>query len=213
MTDAAAIAERLADIPASTIAEATGGRGVVAPGLIRFAGNGTLAGRAITAACDEGGLQAVFTALDASSSGDVLCYTAPGLTAYLGELLATDIASRGLVGVVVDGNIRDRAGIAKLPLTIFARGTNPYAKRGPGAGRAMIPIEIGGISINPGDWVIGDDDGVIVVPPSEIEAVIASAEASIRMEKRIMARIKAGEKVRDAVQAEIAAARQSTQGE
>ncbi|MBB4858636.1 regulator of RNase E activity RraA [Novosphingobium chloroacetimidivorans] len=212
MTDVAAIAATLATIPASVIAEATGGRGVVAPGLIRFAGSGTVAGRAVTARCDEAALQSVFQALEASAPGDILCYNAPGLTAYLGDLLAADIVSRGLVGAVVDGHIRDRASVAKLPLSIFARGTNPYARRGPGGGEAMIPIEIGGAKISPGDWVIGDDDGVVVVAPDEIEAAIATAQESLRMESRIRARIAAGEKVREAVQAEVAAARQRAGG-
>lgn len=207
MTDVAAIATALAIIPTSVIAEATSGRGVIAPGLLRFAGSGTMAGQAVTARCEEGALQSVFQALDASVPGNILCYNAPGLTAYLGDLLAADIVSRGLVGAVVDGHIRDRASVTKLPLSVFARGTNPYARRGPGGGDAMIPIEIGGVTIRPGDWVIGDDDGVVVVSPDEIESVISSAQNSLAMEGRIRERINNGEKVRDAVQAEVAAAR------
>ena len=71
----------------------------------------------------------------------------------------------------------------------------------------MAPIVIGGITINPGDWIVADDDGVIVVPEPDLDDVLAKAEASVAIEERIMARIEAGEKVRDAVQAELAAAR------
>ena len=200
-------AARLAAATASTLADSTGGKGVVAPGLVRFSGTGAIAGRAVTASCDEGALQAVFAALDQSRPGDILCVSAPGDTAYLGDLLATDIQSRGLVAAVIDGNVRDRASLATMALSVFARGTNPFAKRAQGAGEAMVPIVIGGVTINPGDWIVADDDGVIVVPEPDLDVVLAKAEASVAIEERIRARIEAGEKVRDAVQTELAAAR------
>lgn len=201
------LAARLAAATASTVADAAAGKGVVAPGLIRFSGAGAIAGRAITASCDEGALQAVFAALDQSRPGDILCVSAPGNTAYLGDLLATDIHSRGLVATVIDGNVRDRASLATMSLSVFARGTNPFAKRAQGEGKVMVPIVIGDVTISPGDWVVADDDGVIVVPERDLAGVLEIAEASVAIEERIMTRIQAGEKVRDAVRAELEVAR------
>lgn len=197
------IAARLGRLSSSIVADVSEGRGVVSPGLIRFSGSGTVAGRAVTADCAEGSLRAVFPALDQAQPGDILCMTAPGTTAYLGDLLASDIVGRGLAGAVVDGLIRDRDAIAGMPASFFARGVTPYARRGSDPGQSMTPILLGGVRVAPGDWIVADGDGVIVVPPTAIEEVLAKAEENARIEERIMARIRAGEKVRDAVNAEV----------
>jgi 4-hydroxy-4-methyl-2-oxoglutarate aldolase len=193
------IARRMATLTASAVADATGGEGAVSAGLTRFSGSGTVAGRAVTADCGEGSLWAVFATLDRAEPGDVLCMTAPGPTAYLGDLLASDIANRGLAAVVVDGLIRDRDTIAGLPVSIFARGVTPVARRGRDPGRSMVPVHIGGVPVHPGDWIVADGDGVLVIPAQEAEAVLRKAEESARAEARIMARIKEGATVLDAV--------------
>lgn len=197
------IAGRLASLSTSIIADATGGKGVVSPGLVRFSGSGTVAGRAVTADCATGSLWAVFPALDQAQPGDILCMTAPGPTAYLGDLLATDIVNRGLAGAIVDGLIRDRDTIAGLPASFFARGVTPAARRGRDPGQSMTRIMLGATPVDPGDWIVADGDGVVVVPPTELEAVLAKAEEDARAEARIMERIKAGARVMDAVKAEI----------
>lgn len=196
-------AERLRSLSASIVADATGGAGVVAGQMRRFSGTGTVAGRAVTAECADGSLMAVFGAVEHARPGDVLCMTAPGSTAYLGDLLATDLVNRGIVATVVDGLVRDTDTLATLSASFFARGATPAARRGDAPGRAMVPIEIGGVRVAPGDWIIADGDGVVVVPPERIEDVLAKAEEDARREERIMARIVAGEAVMDAVRAEI----------
>lgn len=198
-----AIARKLGALTTSGISDATGGRGVLSPGLLRFSGTGTVAGRAVTAECSDGSLWAVFPALDQSHRGDFLLLTAPGSSAYLGDLLATDISHRGLVGALVDGLIRDRDAVATLPISVFARGVTPMARRGREPGRPMVPIEVGGVRVSPGDWIVADSDGVVVIPPQEIDAVLLKAQEQAQLEARIMARIKAGAKVMDAINEEI----------
>jgi regulator of RNase E activity RraA len=149
---------------------------------------------------------AVFPALDRALPGDVLMMTAPGPTAYLGDLLASDIVNRGLVAVVVDGLIRDRDSLADMPVSFFARGVTPTARRGRDPGKSMVPIEIGAVRVSPGDWVVADGDGVVVIAPQDVAAVLAKAQENAQLEARIMARIKAGAKVMDAVNQEIAQA-------
>lgn len=197
------LAQRLACLTASSVADATGGNGVLSPGWIRFGGSGTVAGPAATAECSEGSLMAVFPALDQAKPGDVLCMTAPGPTAYLGDLLATDIANRGLVAAVVDGLIRDTDMLAGLPVSFFARGATPAARRGQDPGRSMVPIRVGGVDVSPGDWIVADGDGVVVIQAQEVEAVLEQAEEDARVEERIMTRITAGANVMDAVNAEV----------
>lgn len=197
-------AGKLTALSTSILSDATGGKGALTPGLIRFSGAGTVAARAITADCDEGSLQAVFAALEHAQPGNILCILGPGNSAYLGDLLAANIAKRELVGAVIDGYIRDRKTISALPLTFIAKGLTPVNQRRTEPGRAMVPVVIGGVTINPGDWMVADDDGVIVIRPSEVDAAIAKAEENARIEERILALVAQGVKITDAVPQAIA---------
>lgn len=201
------IADQLAALSASIVADGTGGKGVVEPGLIRFSGTGTIAGRAVTAACSEGSLQAIFAALEHAEAGAVLCVSGPGNSAYLGDLLASDLAKRGLAGAVIDGLIRDRATIATMPVSFFARGLTPMALRRPEPGSPMVPISIGGVTIHPGDWIVADDDGVVVIVPQDVDAVIAKAAENAQIEVRIMELVEAGAKITEAVRQALAEVR------
>jgi 4-hydroxy-4-methyl-2-oxoglutarate aldolase len=196
------IATRLAALSTSLLSDTTGGAGVLAPGLTRFSGTGTVAGRAVTADCAEGSLMAALAALDHARPGDVLVMTAPGPTAYLGDLLAAALAGRGVVAAVVDGLVRDSDAIAATPVSIFARGVTPVARRGQEPGRVSVPISVAGVRIRPGDWIVADGDGVVVIAPDDVEAVLARAEEAARHEERIMERIRAGATVADAVRSE-----------
>lgn len=198
------IARELSGLSTSILADARGGRGAVAPGLIRFSGKGTVAGRAVTAECAEGSLQAVFAALEQARPGDMLCTVGPGNSAYLGDLLATNIMRRGLVGAVIDGYVRDRETISAMPLTFMARGLTPVNQRRQDPGSSMVPVTIGGIVIAPGDWVVADDDGVLVIAPGEVEATLAKAQENARIEERIKALVAQGAKVTDAVRQAVA---------
>lgn len=201
-----AIADQLAALSASIVADAMGGKGAVEPGLIRFSGTGTIAGRAVTAACAEGSLQAIFAAVEHAGAGTVLCVSGPGNSAYLGDLLASDLVKRGLAGAVIDGLVRDRATIATLPASFFARGLTPVALRRQEPGSHMVPISIGGVTIRPGDWIVADDDGVVVIDPVDVEAVVARAAENARIETRIMELVEGGAKVTEAVRQALAEA-------
>lgn len=201
-----AVADQLASLSASTVADAMGGKGAVEPGLVRFTGTGTIAGRAVTAACAEGSLQAIFAALEHAGAGAILCVSGPGNSAYLGDLLASDLVKRGLAGAVIDGFVRDRATIATLPASFFARGLTPVAMRRQEPGSPMVPIMIGGVTIRPGDWIVADDDGVVVIDPADVAAVVAKAAENARIEARIMELVEGGAKVTEAVPQAIAEA-------
>jgi 4-hydroxy-4-methyl-2-oxoglutarate aldolase len=198
------IAQRLAALSTSAISDVTGGEGAMSPGLARIGGgNGTVAGRAVTAESAEGSVFAIFPALDQARPGDVLCMTAPGSTAYIGDMVAHDIANRGLAAVVVDGLVRDADALAGLPVAFFARGTSPVARRGQGAGRSMVAIQLGGVEVSPGDWIVADADGVVVIPAGSVEEVLTKVEEEAKVEARMLARVKAGATLPDAISAEL----------
>jgi 4-hydroxy-4-methyl-2-oxoglutarate aldolase len=196
------LVRRFEKLNASVISDATGCVGVVAPGLARFSGTGTAVGKAITADCAEGSVAAVFPALEHAQPGDFLCVSAPGSSAYLGDLLLAHLEHLRLRGAVIDGLVRDRDAIARSSLSVFARGLTPANRRTGIPGRSMVAIEIGGVRINPGDWIIADGDGIVVVPPAQAETVLAKAEQLTVMEEKILARVQAGEKLMAAVKAE-----------
>lgn len=198
------IARELAAYTTSMLSDVRGGKGVVALDLSRFAGTGTIAGRAVTARCEEGAMQAVFAALEDAQADDFLCIQGPGRTAYLGDILATNLTNRGLAGAIVDGYVRDRRAIAAMPLTVMALGVTPMNLRRQGGGEAQVPLELGGVHLNPGDWVAADDDGVIVIPPDEIDATLTGASRQLRVERRIKELILKGAKVSDAVRQALA---------
>jgi RraA family protein len=108
----------------------------------------------------------VHKSLDVIEPGDVVIIDAGGstLNAVLGDLVATKAKHRGAAGFVVDGLIRDLPGIRDLGLPVFARGTSPIGPLHRGPGEINYPICCGGVVVNPGDLIVGDSMGVVVVP-------------------------------------------------
>jgi regulator of RNase E activity RraA len=158
-------------------------------------GGSAMAGTALTVRTRGGDNLAVHQALDLARPGDVLVIDAHGevTNAILGELMTYYAASRGVVGIVVDGAIRDREDISSGPIPVFARGVShlgPY-KSGPGA--IHCDVTVGGSVVHDGDLVVGDGDGVVFVSPDRIETVLASAEAIMASEIRQREAIARGE--------------------
>ncbi|MFC0270962.1 RraA family protein [Metabacillus herbersteinensis] len=104
--------------------------------------------------------------------------------AYLGELMAGAAKAIGLEGIVIDGLVRDKEMLGEIGLPIFAKGFIPNGpfKEGPGA--INIPISCAGVAVYPGDLIVGDEDGVIVVPKEKIEDALAKAEAKLKYEEK-----------------------------
>jgi len=194
----------LLNLSTCNLSDALSGRGVLEPGLIRLSGTGTVAGRVVTADCTEGSLQPVFVALEAAEPTDFLCIRGPGNTAYLGDLLATNVVNRGLSGVIVDGFARDRGALVTMPATFCARGLTPVNLRRQEPGKAMEPILFYGVLIKPGDWLVVDDDGAIAIDPTEVEGAVQRANRSVSVELRIkeliLQRIPVPEAVRRAIE-------------
>src|SRR5215207_84950 len=180
--DAATVRARLLHMSSTALVVALGRRGAITSSIRRLTGE-HLAGPAVTAACGEQSVAGMFRALQTAGEGDVLCVAGGGgECAYLGDLAGAEAVRRRLAGVVVDGLVRDVDGLARLGLTVFARG--------PGA--AGVPVEIGGQPVRPGDWVVGDADGLVVVPAEDAEAALALAEAAAAADEEMQARIAAG---------------------
>ena len=163
-------------------------------GLHPFHKKGGMAGTALTVRTRHGDNLPIHQALDLIRPGDVLVVDGGGdeSRALLGEILSTLAQKRGAVGVVIDGAVRDSAFLASNDLPVFARSAihrGPY-KTGPG--EINVPVSIGGQVIEPGDIVVGDEDGVVSFPQSVAVELLAAVEALAQKEADIIARIKNG---------------------
>jgi 4-hydroxy-4-methyl-2-oxoglutarate aldolase len=148
-------------------------------------------GRALTVRGAAGDNLAIHQAVAEGERGEVIVVTVDGgqEIAHCGDVLALAAKERGIAGIIIDGSIRDRAAVARLGFPIFHRGTSPRGPGKYGPGELRVPIELLGVPIQPGDLVCADDDGVVVVPSAEVEAVLADARALEAREQELMAQI------------------------
>jgi regulator of RNase E activity RraA len=133
--------------------------------------------------------------VDSLRPGDVpvLACGASGRIAPWGELLSTAGRARGAAGCVTDGLVRDVRAIRRLGFPVFSGGIGPLDSRGRGEMAAVdVPVECAGVIVNPGDLVVGDSDGVVVVPQHVTVAAIRHAQEKIEGEDRTRADLEAG---------------------
>jgi RraA family protein len=167
-----------------------------------------LAGPACTVKVFPGDNLMVHKSLDLAAPGDVVVVDASSshLTAVLGDLVVTKARHRGIAGFVVDGLVRDLPGILALgDLPVYARGVTPIGPLHRGPGEVNYPVSVGGIVVQPGDVVIGDADGIVVVPFEAAEDVRARLTARAEAESAYVAAVRRGEFSNDWVDEALAA--------
>jgi regulator of RNase E activity RraA len=188
---------RLLEIEVSALSDADKTLPVVDAAIRAMVPDVRMAGPALTVVAEDDHLP-VFSALAEAGAGDVLVIAANGhRLAVLGELFATEARRRGLAGVVIDGYCRDVAGLRRLGLPVFARGTLP--RSGSTVARTAVgaPVRCGGVDVAPGDLVFADDDGVLIAAPDRIAAALEAAEAIGRAERAMLAAMGRGEPLHD----------------
>lgn len=144
-----------------------------------------LAGCAVTVKVRPGDNLLLHRALDMAAPGDVIVVDGQGdlSNAVAGENMMMWAQRRQLAGVIVDGAMRDVASIRQMPFPVFAAGIQPKGPYKTGPGEINVPICCGGIVVHPGDIVVGDDDGVVVIRPRDAAAVLKSAQARHQKEE------------------------------
>ncbi|MBU4133903.1 bifunctional hexulose-6-phosphate synthase/ribonuclease regulator, partial [bacterium] len=132
-------------------------------------------------------------AIDMASAGDILVIDAGGCApAVWGELATHSALQKGLGGIVIHGAVRDTADIKKMKLPVFASLVTPQAGEPKGFGEIGVPVVISGVRIKTGDWIIGDDDGVVVIPKEKAAEFTNRAMDVLERENRIREEIKEG---------------------
>jgi 4-hydroxy-4-methyl-2-oxoglutarate aldolase len=151
-------------------------------------------GPAVTCATGPSDNLAIFGAVAQARAGDIIVVASDGFTgsASIGDNLAGMARNRGAVAIVTDGMVRDRAGLDRIGLPIAARGVTPNSCVRSGPGTVGLPIIIGGVAVESGDMVVGDRDGVVIVPRTRLDAVLTRLEAVRKAETVLEAKVAAG---------------------
>jgi len=161
-------------------------------GLSRYNGRGKLVGTAFTVKTRPGDNLMVHKALDLAEPGDVIVVDGGGAleNALVGELMMLYAQSRGIAGFVIEGAVRDVAAFVASAFPCYARG---HDHRGPykdGPGEINVPVAIGGLVIEPGDIVVGDEDGLVALKPGEAKPLLAKARDWAAKEEEAKAAIR-----------------------
>ena len=167
---------------------------VLSPDIHAVLPGAHMAGPALTVLCAAGDTLMMHRALEMSQPGDVLVIVTdrPTLSAMWGNLVTTSAHARGLAGVVIDGPVRDVIAIRDMRFPVWARSISPRRSTRKGPGCINVPVLCGGIVVHPGDLVAGDDDGVVVVPASQMPSVLEKARARGQREKEAIPHLSAG---------------------
>jgi regulator of RNase E activity RraA len=200
--EAASVAEAVlqgwAGIPTPIASDVSGGSLLVDPNIrpLRPLGETRLLGPAVTAWCEPGDIGAAIQAVEAARPGDVVVIDAGGnlQTAVVGEHVCGAARRKGVAGLVANGAIRDVAALAAwADFPVFALGRTARGPVSLERGVVNASIVCGGVPVRPHDLVLGDDDGLIVVPREEAERWLARAREKLALEQEWDRRLSAGE--------------------
>ena len=154
----------------------------------------TMVGHARTISVMAGDNGAVHAALPLIQPGEILVVTAGGAgeVAIIGEIIAECAKAQGCAGIVLDGAVRDVASLRKLGIPVYAAGATPRGPHKGFGGEIDTSIACGGVVVAPGDLVLGDDDGICVVPRALCDEVLAKGEAHVAKEADMIAKVRSG---------------------
>ncbi len=182
----------LSDFGSATLGES--GARLMAPRIAPAWPGARVAAPAFPVRCTSGDNLAIHVAAAEAPAGSVLVVDVGELTdfGYWGEILTTGAQARGIAGLVIDGGVRDILAIETLGFPVFAAtiALRGASKNQPGA--VNIPIRCGGASIVRGDWVVGDADGVVIVPGEHLDAVLQEASERAHKETALLEALRGG---------------------
>ena len=181
------------DVPTPAISDCLD-RMPVLSGLRPFHRRGRLVGTAFTVRVRAGDNLAIHQALEEVRRGDVVVVDGGGDTgrALVGDIMKAIAESRGVAGFVIDGAVRDTDAFAEADFPCYARAATPRGPFKTGPGAINVPVCVGGWTVNPGDVVVGDADGVVAFAPDIATTLLEAVRAQAAREAEVLALIRAG---------------------
>ena len=178
----------------STIYEAQGKQGIMAPYLKPILPNRIIVGPAVTVVCPVGDNLMIHAAIEVCQPGDIVVITTvgDGVAGMIGELIVSAFIKKGVIGVIIDSGIRDVRQIRHLGFPIWTRevlsqGTNKIK-----GGWVNAPAVCAGVQVEPGDLIVADDDGIVVVKKEDIFSTLTLSNARLAKEEQTKANIESG---------------------
>jgi RraA family protein len=196
-----ALAARLGRIHTGALADGLGSVGVLGAGVRPITPGARLVGPAFTVKCYPGSIITVHKALMEAPAGVVLVVDGEGDTrgALFGEVMTHQALALGLLGLVTDGPVRDTVEIAALGFPVFAGAVTPRVGTNRRIGFTQVPISCAGVPVQPDDIVVGDADGVVVIPRAQVAAVVERAEATVHRDEAFVREIGQGKHLVDLI--------------
>ncbi|GIE96367.1 4-carboxy-4-hydroxy-2-oxoadipate aldolase/oxaloacetate decarboxylase [Paractinoplanes rishiriensis] len=190
-----AAAETLGGYGVATVHEALGRVGYLGPEFRPVWTGARMGGTAVTVMCWPGDNLMIHVAVEQCRPGDVLVVAtnSPCTDGLFGELFATALQHRGVRGAVLATGVRDVADLREMGFPVWSRAVSAQGTVKSTAGAVNVPISLGGQTVHPGDVLLGDDDGVTLVPRAAVDRALVAAEERVRKESAARAAFAAGE--------------------
>jgi 4-hydroxy-4-methyl-2-oxoglutarate aldolase len=204
------IVEGFAGALTGNVADAMGGGGALDHRIKPLEPSAkTMVGVAVTCACGPADNLALFGALSIAGPGDILVAATGGYAgaAVTGDLMLGMARNRGVAGFVTDGMVRDIVGILGVGLPVYCAGVTPNSPARNGPGTVGQPVDLGGLRVESGDIVIGDRDGIVIVPREQAAAVLQALTEVRTAEAALEAKVKGGLELSDFARAVLASDR------
>jgi 4-hydroxy-4-methyl-2-oxoglutarate aldolase len=190
-----AVAEAFADYGVATVHEAQGRKGLMAPTINPIYPGAHISGPAVTVSVPPCDNWMIHVAVEQCQPGDIVVVapTSYSDAGYFGELLATTLRARGVIGLVIDAGCRDIADLTKIGFPVWAKCASAQGTVKETIGDVNVPVVCAGQLVRPGDVIVADDDGVVVVARKEAAAVLAKSKAREERQAESRERYQAGE--------------------
>ncbi len=185
----------LGQLGVATVHEAQARTGLLLPYMRPIYNSARVAGPAVTVLCQAGDNLMIHAAVELCQAGDVLVVTctSESTDGMFGELLATSLRSRGVAGLIIDAGVRDVADLTTMDFPVWAKAISAQGTVKATVGSVNVPVTCAGQLIRPGDAIIGDVDGVVVVPREDVPDVVLASQQRIAKEEKNRERLRAGE--------------------